>query len=265
MKRLLSILVLAACLCAGQAAVETPETPVSAAKNRVNALAGEIGQLLSRTPAEQKLPVPQWLAAMDALIVQIHAEVDRYVIRRAHPGKLDSDRRRIENDLRIILSSATEMPPIVFSLHSDDGDTLIVNYALRKGIMMGPGATSVRLRSYRAKGNRIELSAWTGSDMDGYQTISVKQLHPPTASESWILMLGYMSGANGPNSRMRIYARNSGKFRTMWMPANEWRNVTVRLTDFGFSVEGAYYREIKNKRETYNLGSDGVYVVRPRN
>ena len=283
MKQLLPVLALAASVCAGQTADQTHET-LASAEDRVNALSRKVSQLLSPSPKEQELIAAckincstaqvqdglrkisaERLVAMDAVVSQIHAEVDRYIIRTAHPKTPDLDHRGIESGLKQILSSAADMPPVALVSKSTGGYTLIVMYSLHKGDMMGPGATSVTLRSYRARGDRVELVDGTGSDMDGYGRVSVEELRSPTRDEAWILVSGYMTGANGPNARMRVYVCNSGKFRTMWMPANVWGTFTVRLTDGGFTVEGAYYRQDKKRRETYVLAPDGVYLVPSEN
>lgn len=285
MKQLLPVLALVASVCAGQTADQTPETLASAAESRVSALSRQASQLLSPSPKEQELLAAckincstaqvqdelrkisaERLVAMDAVVSQIHAEVDRYIIRTAHPKTPDLDHRGIESGLKQILSSAADMPPVALVSKSTGGYTLIVMYSLHKGDMMGPGATSVTLRSYRARGDRVELVDDTGSDMDGYGRVSVKELPSPTHDDAWILVSGYATGANGPNARMRVYLCNSGRFRTMWMPANVWGDFTVRLTDGGFTVEGAYYPEDKKRqRETYVLAPDGVYLLRSEN
>jgi hypothetical protein len=281
MKRLLPLLVWATFACSGRMVDQLHETPASEAESRIQALSGRFSQLLSQTPKEQQLRAAckvncaqvadeldsinaERLAAMDAVASQIHAAVDRYVTRTVSPKTLGSARPRIESGLKHILTSAADMQPAAFGLNSAGGHTLIVVYSLQKGGMMGPGATSVTLRAYRAKGNRVELVDAIGSDMDGYGGVSVKVLRSPVLGDAWFLVSGNMTGANGPNVRMRVYVCNSGKFRTMWMPANVWGTFTVNLTDGArFTIEGPYYREDKKRCETYALAPDGLYLVRP--
>ena len=242
MKRLLPVLVLATSVCAGQKADQLHETPASEAESSIRALSSKFGQLLSPTPKEQQLRAAckvncaqvvdeldsinaERLAAMDAVASQIHAAVDRYVTRTVSPKTLGSARPRVESGLKHILASAADMQPAAFGLNAAGGYTLIVAYSLQEGGMMGPGGTPVTLRAYRAKGNRVELVDATGSDMDGYGGVSVKVLRSPVLGEAWFLASGNMTGANGPNVRMRVYACNSGKFRTMWMPGECMGNV----------------------------------------
>jgi hypothetical protein len=284
MKRLLALTVLAAFACAGQTADQPHGTLAAETENRVKALSGKFSQLLSPTPEEQQLlaackvncstaqaqgelprTTAERLAAMDAIISQIHIAVDHYITHIVNPRTLDSDRIGIESNLKQILSSAGDMPPVTFTSASAVGYTLIVVYSLHKGEMMGPGATSVTVRAYRAKGNHVEVVDTTGGDLDGYGRVSAKELRSPTRDEAWFLVSGYMTGANGPNVRMRVYACNSGKFRTMWMPANVWGEFTAQVTDAGFTVEGPYYREDEKRRETYALAPDGLYLVRSNN
>jgi hypothetical protein len=61
---------------------------------------------------------------------------------------------------------------------------------------------------------------------------------------------------------MRVYAYDGKKFRTMWMPANSWGEFMIRSTNFGFTVDGPYYRgEDKERHETYLLAPGGVYLT----
>ena len=69
-----------------------------------------------------------------------------------------------------------------------------------------------------------------------------------------------MTGANGPNNRMRIYAFDGEKFRSIWMPENVWGTFTVKVIDIGFAVEGDYYRQNRKRSDRYAVVEDGVYL-----
>ena len=66
---------------------------------------------------------------------------------------------------------------------------------------------------------------------------------------------------SGPNIRMRVYAYDGRKFRTMWMPANVWGTFTISLTESGFKVSGPYYHENKERHDTYTVAPDGLYLT----
>jgi hypothetical protein len=197
------------------------------------------------------------MAAMDAVISRIHGEVDSYIARAMDPKSLD--RAAVERDLTRILGSASWEPPSVFVLNVRDVRSLIVTYTLSNGQMMGPGTTSVTLRAYRAKPSGLELASSTGADMAGYVGLSVTQLPSPVPERVWFLAKGQMSGANGPNIRMRVYAYDGTNFRTVWMPENAWGSYSIQLTEHGFTVDGPYYREDRERHDAYFLASDGVY------
>jgi hypothetical protein len=205
------------------------------------------------------------MAALDAVASQIHAEIDRYVTHIIGPKKAELDRAPLERSLMQILAPVTDNPPRAFVLDSSAGRSLIVVYTLHKGLRMGSDGTSVTLRAYKALGGRLELANLAGEDMDGYTDVSVKALHSPASGEAWLLLWGRMSGANGPNIRMRAYVFNGTKFRTIWMPANFWGELTVRVTTAGFTLDGSPYRDGRKRHEIYKVAPDGLYVEFPRN
>jgi hypothetical protein len=270
-----------ATVCAGQTANRLRGTLASTTEQSVADLGRKISQLLFPTPREQQLlascrvdcstaQVQRELdrltaereAAIESAILLIHAKIDDYITRTINLRTVDSDRTRIEGDLKQILASVADMPPVTFGSALGDGYSLLLAYSLREGQTMGPGATSVTVRAYRANGNRVELVDATGSDMDGYGRIRVQELRSPTRDEAWFVVSGYMTGANGPNVRMRVYAYHAGKFRTAWMPENVWGDFRVQPTDRGFTVEGSYYRDEKERRDSYRLAPDGIYLDR---
>ena len=205
------------------------------------------------------------MALMDAVASQVHAEVDNYVTSFVDPKDLQLNRESLELSLSRILAPATDRPPMVFVLDAPMGRSLIVVYALHKGVMMGPHATSVTLRAYKAAGGRLELANLAGEDMDGYVDVSVKALPSPVPGEEWLLLWGQMSGANGPNMRLRAYAYSGAKFRTIWMPANFWGDLTVNVSAAGFTLDCSSYRDNRQRHEAYTVAPDGLYVEFPRN
>jgi hypothetical protein len=279
MKRFLLALILVSSLSFGQTADQVREQVRTETEKRITNLNKKFDELLAITPSEKELraacavncaspPVQDGLrnaavkrmATLDAVVSQIHREVDAYIARTVDGKHLDLDRKSVEQGLKQILVQEYDEPAFAFVLNSARGRSLIVAYALHKGLMMGERATSVTLRAYKTTDIGVELADFTGDDMAGYGNVSVKELHSPVPDETWLLVLGYMTGANGPNVRMRVYAYNGTKFRTMWMPENVWGAFTIRVTDHGFTVDGSYYREGQERHDRYFLAPDGLYL-----
>ena len=70
-----------------------------------------------------------------------------------------------------------------------------------------------------------------------------------------------MTGANGPLNRMRLYAYDGRKFRSVWMSEDIWGQFDVRVIDGGFRVEGDYYKETRKRQDAYQLLKDGLLLV----
>jgi len=203
----------------------------------------------------------QWIKAMNAVASQIHGEIDAYIAGTVRPGHVAP--RAVRQGLKRILGTATDGSPSVFVIAGDDSPSFIVVYTLRKGTLMGPGATSVTLRAYTPSQGKYRFAAATGEDMDGYADISLAKLHSPSPHGIWLLLSGRMTGANGPNIRMRLYSYDATGFRLVWAPENEWGTFTISVTDRGFAVDGDYYRKNKMRHDVYLLAEDGVYRVLP--
>lgn len=88
-----------------------------------------------------------------------------------------------------------------------------------------------------------------------------KPLPAPNSGGLWLLLRGQMTGANGPNVRMRVYAYDGAKLRTVWMPENSWGAFAVRVTEQGFAVDGDYYRTGHPRHDRYVVTDDGLYRV----
>ncbi|MBS1826030.1 MAG: hypothetical protein JST93_11970 [Acidobacteria bacterium] len=170
----------------------------------------------------------------------------------------------VERTLKNILSRALypgQSPAVYVTEHPKNGRFLMAVYTLDRGFM-GQGGTAVILRVYQASGGRFILANVAGNNMDGYGNVTVKQLHSPTRGEAWLLLWGYMTGANGPNMRMRVFACDGRAFRSVWMPENVWGSFRVNVTATGFAVEGEYYRERNVRRDAYSVAEDGIYRAR---
>ena len=178
------------------------------------------------------------IAEMDTVMSQIHTEVDGFIVRTAKSRQPDLDKSAVARGLQQILSTTDDEPRLVYLLNSADHRSLIVAYVLSKAGMMGPGGSSVTLRAYTETPRGISLVDVTAEDMNGLAGVSVTELHSPGTRTLLLLLSGYMTGANGPNNRMRIYAFDGEKFRPIWMPENVWGTFNVKVTETGFAVEG---------------------------
>jgi hypothetical protein len=200
------------------------------------------------------------ISAMNAVMSRIHAEVDEFVVRTTKTAQLDMDKSAVAQGLRQILPTTDEEPRSVFLLNSANRRSLVVAYVLSKGDIMGSDGTSVAIRAYTKTTRGVGLVDVTGDDMNGYAGVSVTELHSPVTGRLLLLLSGYMTGANGPNNRMRIYASDGEKFRSIWMPENVWGTFTVKVIDIGLTVEGDYYRQNRKRRDRYAVAEDGVYL-----
>lgn len=203
----------------------------------------------------------QTRSARDAVTAKVHAEVDAFIRRTAVPRPFNVD--------RIALGLRQTLPPgepstVIRGRSAKTTGHFIAAYVVYKGDVMGPGATSVMLRAYIRTARGVALRDVTGSDMDGYGRLSILEIRPRLSSppepvaETFVLLSGYMTGANGPNNRMRLYAYDGTRFRPVWMPANEWGNFDVKMVEGGFTVVGPYYRENRRRNERYVVSDDGL-------
>ena len=235
---------------------DTPSrTAVEASAKRVAQLAAQFEPLRDLAPGSPITEFARRQQAADALAARIHREVDDFVAQTLTPA--DLNRGVVERRLQQVLSSVLLEQPKV-SVSQQNGRRLAIAYVLSKVGFMGPGGTSVALRMYVERNGHLLLADATGSDFDGYVDLSVTELRSPTPRETWILLSGRLTGANGPNTRMRLYAYNGQGFRTVWMPENVWGVFSVTVGDGSFTVKGDYYRGGR-RNERYAIGEDGVY------
>ncbi|HCC57578.1 MAG TPA: hypothetical protein DEQ47_09990 [Solibacterales bacterium] len=205
--------------------------------------------------------VARRFSTMDYLTSQVHGQVDEYITAAVDPAHVDP--KAVERGLQQIIGPMCDTPPSAFILDTPTGRSLIVVYALQKGVLMGPQGTSATVRAYNVRNGGMQLADATGTDMNGYGNVSVRQLPAPPSGGKWLLVWGQMTGANGPNIRMRAYAYDGAKFRTMWMPENSWGAFTIDVTEQGFTVDGLYYRESGERHDRYFVADDGLYRQAP--
>jgi hypothetical protein len=210
--------------------------------------------------------------AMDVVMAQIHAEVEGFVLRTADTQQADLNKGSVAQGLEQILPKSG-LTRAVFVLKSGNRRSLIVVYALLRGRTIG---SSVAIRAYNETAienspsglprTGLRLADVAGEDMNGYAGLELTELHPPVAGKLFLLLSGEAMGANGPNTRMRIYRYDGEKFRPIWMPENIWGDFHVSVTVDGFNVEGEYYRLDKKRRDGYVLyeNGSGVQLLDPQ-
>jgi hypothetical protein len=290
--------ILTACVLLGSASVALGQTTspsrddlVAATRERIRALDGkllEIGddwqQQLDAAHCRVACPpeVTDWLGkempiAMDTVLSQIHAEVEGFVLRTADTGQADLNKGSVATGLEEILPK-TGLPRAVFVVGSGNRRSLIVVYALLRGHIQTPNGTSVTIRAYNETTSRkgpsgrsatgLRLTDVAGQDMNGYAGLEITELHAPLAGKLFLLLSGRAMGANGPNTRMRLYAYDGERFSPLWMPENIWGSFSVKATVDGFNVEGEYYRSDRKRRDGYVLyddaGGSGVILLDPQ-
>jgi hypothetical protein len=205
--------------------------------------------------------------AFNQITAGIHREVDAFIRRTVDTDGGRFDIGRLQDGLRAILPKSDE-PRVIYQGESPHGRYLIAVYSLHKGTLMGPEGTAVTARSYNAAGQSVRLAAVAG-DMDGYARITVHEIRPSAANplapknqKTYLLLSGYMTGANGPDNRMRLYSYDGTAFRAVWVPADVWGTFDVHVINDGFIVEGDYYRNSRKRHDEYVLSDDGVVLNR---
>jgi hypothetical protein len=280
-----SFVLAAALVSLEQVGPRTLERSVEAAQNRIATLDKGFQEAVDHAQAQDEAAncrvdcptevsqriTKEMQAAMSAIVAKIHGEVDSFIgsIARS-PTTRRLDPEVVANSLSRILPSAHDARQ-AFAGGAPENRYLIVAYCLHKGAQMGLGATSVTVRAYNATADGVLLTDVTGNDMDGFDELVVKQVRPlvfppatPPIQTTYVLLSGYLTGANGPRNRMRLYAYDGKNFRPVWMPADIWGRFDVRVTPGGFTVEGEDYRPSRKRRDDYVLSDGVVTLSRPR-
>ena len=198
------------------------------------------------------------LARMSRIGAEIQHSANEYVMQSVNTRDENLDRSALILALSHILSVVTDQPPSIFILASGQSRSLLIFDNIQNGTM-GGNSSYAALTAFNVDGQKLTESDSTGADMDGYGGIDVKELASPVHGEIWLLFSGYMTGANGPNCRMRVFAYDGKKFRTVWAPANVWGTFNTEIARGGFTVHGDYYRSTLHRDDRYVLAADGLY------
>lgn len=208
--------------------------------------------------------------AMDVVLSQIQAEVDGFVLHTADTSVPDLNKAVVARGLEQILPNSGQWRA-VFQLNSGARRSLVVVYALLSGHVNG---SSVTLRAYKevpgdirrsgGSSTTLTLADTTGRDMNGYLGPSITELHPTTPSvpgKLFLLLSGVAMGANGPNTRMRLYRFDGDQFKTIWMPENVWGSFDIDTMGNWFTVTGEYYQEDRKRNDRYFVDDDYVALA----
>jgi len=246
-------------------ALQAQADPDAAARREVKAQVATISRQLRWT---QPSEAAQYRENRDALTAQIHNSIDGYVVERADPSRITSG--LMEADLREILATSGDSaeysgPPYARVTELSAGKSLVIGYKLRRG-GSAVDDSAVAFRGYRVEQGRFKLVDAIGSEFDGYGLFT-HELKSPLPGEAWLLAWGGLSGFNGNKTRLRIYAFDGSKFRTVWSPPDAL-NVSVKFTGDGFSIirldEERYYKAQACPcylQEDYALMHDGARLI----
>ena len=196
--------------------------------------------------------------AVNSVLSQIQKEIDAEIARTANLA-------RIRRTVKALLDGVSDDdgPTVLLPGISRGRKSLVVAYGLRRGVTRNSNPTFT-LRTYWLNAGRFQLAGATDGDMNAYQGVELKELPSPVPNEEWFLLTGQASGANGPNTRMRVYAFDGKTYRLRWMPENVWGWFTTRVDNSGFRVDGPYYREPGVRHDLYHVTTDGLYRWRQR-
>ncbi|MFZ0393343.1 MAG: hypothetical protein WCF17_01735 [Terracidiphilus sp.] len=281
-----ALLLPGASLLAQQPATPNHNLQLEESEQSVRGLAKQFAEILASTPLESQLgarcgancsavtdshtglTVAQELdrieagklARMSRIGAEIQHSANQYVMQSVNTRDENLDRNALIEALSHILSVATDQPPSIFVLASGQSRSLLIFDNIQNGTMGGDSSYAT-LTAFNVDGQKLTESDSTGGDMDGYGRIDVKELPSPVQGEIWLLFSGYMTGANGPNCRMRVFAYDGKKFRTVWAPANIWGSFKTQVTRDGFVVRGDYYQSLRQRVDRYQLAADGLYLA----
>lgn len=281
-----AFLFLSSGLAAPEPAPQDSNPKLEQTRASVRSLARQFPAILAPTPLEsqlhaqcavnctavadpqKRLTVAQELenieASTQARLARVGAEIQRcvddYVMSLPAAPDQGLDRKFVASELSRILSGVADPPPKAFVLSSDQGRSILIFDNVQNGTV-GSTSSYAALTAFNVAGQRLVKSDSTGGDMDGYGRIDLKQLNSPVQGEIWLLFSGYMTGANGPNCRMRIFAYDGKRFRTVWAPTNIWGSFTTQVTRDGFAVRGQYYQSTRSRNDRYQLSPDGLYLA----
>jgi hypothetical protein len=253
---------LTASMLTAQSAMQNLDLQADQAERDVRDLAKEFAEILAPTPLETQLrarcrtnctaiwdsgkglTVAQELETISAhtqaemahVGAEIQGSVNSYIASSVSVSDETFHRNSVIENLAQILSGVADQPPVTFPLNAGKTRGLLVFYDVSTPTV----ASYATLVAFNSDGGRLTYSDSTGTVFNGYSRIEVKRLPAPVQGEAWVLVSGYASGANGPNCRMRVFAYDGTKFRTVWAPANIWGSFATQVTNDGFVVSGDY-------------------------
>ncbi len=209
------------------------------------------------------------MAGLDQTAVALRRTIRRYIEKSVRADDFQQSRAAMMQGLRKIFPDHFDETPFSFVLDSPSGRSVIVLYSFGMGMVAGPYAEHTVLDAFHVGAKGVSFVSSTGSDMNGYVGIEVRELPSPAKGQLWLLLSGQVAGANGPNTRMRVYAFDGRHFRIRWAPANVWGDFHTRVTSQGFEVTGTYYYAAgptspnapTMRDDKYAVTPDGVYLT----
>jgi len=234
-----------------------PVTPRQGTKERVASLTRQLDWRRAATSEEER-------SVWNGITDRIHEEINAYIrVLDAHLVK-DED---LQDQLRDILAPHASYdpeligPPLARIADGPKGRALVITYVLMRGLH----DSTVTVRGYRSVDGRFQPVASTGSDFDRFGLFAAN-LPAPLPGEIWILAHGRAITFNGTLIRVRAYAFDGERFRTLWGP-EDMLNANVRMTANGFTIVRANEQPQKlpyRLQDEYVLTLDGPIRVSSR-
>ena len=192
----------------------------------------------------------------------VQQELDRYVSTGFAAETARSE--DIQAALTELLSNQPEDPehsgkPYARVADLRFGKSLVTAYMLARG-GEAVNDSSVTIRGYKIVEGKYQLTATTGSDLDGYGLFT-HELESPVSGESWLFVWGPQFGFNGTKMRMRVFAFDGATFRTIWAP-DDMYSATVHFTSSGFTIDHLDMQRLHEIRNPpYRLRDEYILTV----
>lgn len=244
--------------------VQSDDSLRESAKQRIGALSAALRYQDMASAAA----AAGYAATRDKRTNAISSEVDDYL--RNSPEAIHWGSSDVASRLAYILQAQEFDPeyaarPFAQVLDLSGQHCILIGYMLSRG-GVAVNDSAVTFRGYRVTGGRLELTATSDGDLDGFGFFA-EPLASPDPREAWVLAWGSQFGFNGRRVRVRIYVFDGHKIRKAWAP-DDLMGAKVSVTPSGISIEHLdeerYYkleRPPYTLRDEYIVTSDGPRLV----
>jgi hypothetical protein len=248
------LLVLATLTLSSAIPQETPEQLGQQVRRRI----AEITKSFPGKDADKEVYL-RYVAGRDSATLRIQSEIDAYIRMAFDPAQASS--QTLERNIRAAL--ADHKPNEAYGDlalarvgNLTRGRSLVVAYTIVKP----PHHDLPTIRGYRAAEGRFELVAMARPDFTTFNMFKT-EIRSPIDGEIWLLAWGQEHTANGRYIRLRLFAFDGARFRTMWSPDILF-NADVKVVDQGFVIEHIPFRKGYKTRDEYALTPAGPVLTR---